>query len=183
MTAVRKKLMSVADFYDWAIEQPGRWELFEGEPVAMSPERVIHGDTIYRLARAVDDAVSKAGVPCRFIVDSAAVPISASSSYQPDLMICCGQSVSDDAVHVTDPTIVVEVLSPGNAIRDLRDKLQGYFLVPSINHYLIVDPDKEIIIQHQRGERDLVTRIVSAGLLRLNPPGIELELGAIFKTK
>ena len=32
----------------------------------------------------------------------------------------------------SDPVIVVEVLSPGNALTDLRDKLQGYFRIASI---------------------------------------------------
>jgi Uma2 family endonuclease len=73
------------------------------------------------------------------------------------------------------------VLSPGNAVTDLRDKLQGYFRVASIAHYLIVDPDKRIVIHHARGTGDAVsTRIVSDGALRLVPPGIEIGVGELF---
>jgi Uma2 family endonuclease len=73
------------------------------------------------------------------------------------------------------------VLSPGNAMTDLRDKLQGYFRVASIQHYLIVDPDKRIVIHHARGTGDVVgTRIVSEGILRLDPLGIELTVGELF---
>jgi Uma2 family endonuclease len=77
--------------------------------------------------------------------------------------------------------VVVEVLSPSNAMQDLRDKLQGYFRVPSIRHYLIVDPDKRLIIHHARGDGDLIaTRIVSDGALSLDPPGIELIAADLF---
>jgi hypothetical protein len=31
-------------------------------------------------------------------------------------------------------------------VKDLRDKLVGYFHVPSIVHYLIVDPDDRFVI-------------------------------------
>jgi Uma2 family endonuclease len=63
----------------------------------------------------------------------------------------------------------------------LRDKLQGYFRLPPIQHYLIVDPDKRIVIHHARASGDVVaTRIVSEGALRLEPPGIELVVGELF---
>jgi Uma2 family endonuclease len=181
MTALRKERMSVDDFIAWAGLQPERWELLDGVPMAMSPERVVHGDVKYRVARALDGAIASAKVPCRFVLDSAAVRIDARSLYQPDALVYCGEPVSGDALEIPNPIVVFEVLSPGNAATDLRDKLQGYFRVPSIQHYLIVDPDKHLVIHHARGEADLVTtRIVSDGTLRPDPPGIELAVGDLF---
>jgi Uma2 family endonuclease len=177
MTALRKQLMSVDEFVTWAKQQPERWELLDGLPVAMSPERVVHGDVKYRVARVLDGAIAKANVPCRFVLDSAAVRIDAGSLYQPDALVYCGEPVSPDALEIPDPVVVFEVLSPGNAATDLRDKLQGYFRVPSVQHYLIVDPDKRLVIHHARGEADVVaTRILSEGSIRLDPPGIELHV-------
>ena len=177
MTALPKHKMTVDEFLGWTVGQPGRWELFDGVPVAMSPERVIHGEVKYRVARALDAAIEKAGAPCRFVLDSAAVRIDAHRSYQPDALVYCGAPLPGDALEVPDPVIVVEVLSPSNAMQDLRDKLQGYFRVPSVQHYLIVDPDKRLIIHHARGDGDVIaTRIVSDGALSLDPPGIELTM-------
>src|SRR5580698_8110912 len=168
MVALRKEQMTVNEFLRWAKQQPEQWELLDGIPTEMSPERVIHGDTKYRAARTFDGAIAQARVPCRFVLDSAAVRIDARNSYQPDVLIYCGEPVAGDAVEVPNPVIVVEILSPGNAMTDLRDKLQGYFRVASIQHYLIADPDKRIVIHHARGTGDLVaTRIVSEGVLRL----------------
>jgi Uma2 family endonuclease len=181
MTALRKPLMSVDEFMVWADRQPERWELLEGVPAAMSPERVIHGETKYRIARALDEAIAKAGIPCRFVLDSAAVRIDAKNSYQPDVMVYCGEPVSGDALVIPNPLIVVEVLSPGNALKDLRDKLQGYFRVASVQHYLIADPDTRVVIHHARGRDDVVaTRIVSEGSVVLDPPGLTLPLSAVF---
>jgi Uma2 family endonuclease len=181
MTAVRKQLMSVDDFVAWAERQPERWELLDGIPLAMSPECVVHGDIKYRVARALDNAIARAKVPCRFVLDSAAVRIDARSLYQPDALVYCGEPVSGDALEIPNPVVVFEVLSPGNAATDLRDKLRGYFRVPSIQHYLIVDPDKRLVIHHVRSEADLVvTRIVSDGSLRLDPPGIDLPVDELL---
>ena len=181
MTALRKQEMSVDEFLAWAERQPGRWELVDGVPTAMSPERVIHGDTKYRLARVLDAAIAKTKVPCRFVLDSAAVRIDQRTLYQPDALVYCGEAVPGDALEIPNPVLVCEVLSPGNAMTDLRDKLQGYFRVASVAHYLIVDPDKRIVIHHARGTGDVVaTRIVSEGMLRLDPPGFEITVGELF---
>jgi Uma2 family endonuclease len=181
MTALRKQEMSVDDFLAWAERQPGRWELVDGVPTAMSPERVIHGDTKYRLARALDDAIAKTKAPCRFVLDSAAVRIDQRTLYQPDALVYCGEPVPGDALEIPNPVLVFEVLSPGNAITDLRDKLRGYFRIASVMHYVIVDPDKQIVIHHARGTGDVVaTRIVSEGSLRLHPPGLEIAVDELF---
>jgi Uma2 family endonuclease len=181
MTALRKQVMSAEEFIGWAAQQPEKWELFDGIPVAMSPERVVHGDTKYRVARSLDEAIVKAGKPCRFILDSAAVPIDTRNSYQPDVMVYCGEAVPGDTLAISNPIIVVEVLSPGNALRDLRDKLRGYFQVATIQHYLVVDPDKRLVIHHTRRHGDeVVTRFISDGAIALDPPGLTLALPDIF---
>ena len=181
MVALRKEQMTVNEFLPWARQQPERWELFDGVPMAMAPERVVHGDTKYRAARAFDSAIAKAKVPCRFVLDSAVVRVDARNSYQPDVLIYCGEAVPGDALEIPNPVIVVEVLSPSNAVTDLRDKLQGYFRVASIVHYLVIDPDKRLVIHHMRGHDDVVgTRIVTSGQIALEPPGLTIAVADLF---
>lgn len=181
MTALRKQPMTVQDFLAWAEGQPERWELYDGVPVAMAPERLVHGRTKRRVSRAFEDAITAARAACESVLDSVAVPVSASSSYQPDLLVYCGPALPGDTIAIRDPVIVVEVLSPGNAMKDLRDKLQGYFRVASVKHYLIVDPDKRIVIHHARAEGDAITtRIIGSGTIVLDPPGLAVEAGDLF---
>ena len=107
--------------------------------------------------------------------------IDGKNSYQPDVLVYCGEPLPGDALEVPNAVVVVEVLSPGNAITDLRDKLQGYFRVPSILHYLIIDPDKRLVIHHARGRDDTVaTRIVTSGQITLEPPGLSLAVADLF---
>jgi Uma2 family endonuclease len=180
MTALRQNLMTVEQFYAWAHNRPERWELLDGEAVPMSPGRVIHGQTKYRVASALDGAIAKAGLPCHMLLDGVAVEIDVRNSYQPDVLVYCGETASPDALVVRNPVIVVEVLSPSNALKDLRDKLQGYFRVPSIQHYLIADPDKRIVIHHARAQDAIATRIVSEGDIALEPPGLSFTVLSLF---
>ena len=183
MTALRKHKMTVDDFLAWAPTQEGRWELFDGVPVAMSPESVIHGRVKLRVANALERAI-QAAAPCLARLCSTALGFGSigTAAINRTRSSDCGAVLPDDALEVPNPVVVVEVLSPSNAMKDLRDKLQGYFCVPSIVHYLIVDPDKRIVIHHARGSGDAIaTRIVSDGSFRLDPPGIELAVPDLFR--
>ena len=173
--------MTVDEFLVWAETQPGRWELYDGVPVEMSSERAIHGRVKYLVARAFERAIERTGVPCQFLLDSVAVRIDRHRSYQPDVLVHCGEAVPDDAVEVPNPIVVVEVLSPSNAMKGLRDKLVGYFQVRSIVHYLIVDPDDRLVIHHARGTDAIATRIVRNGSsLVLDPPSLKMAVAEFF---
>ncbi|MFZ1102703.1 MAG: Uma2 family endonuclease [Hyphomicrobiaceae bacterium] len=173
--------MTVDEFLAWAEVQDGRWELFDGVPVAMSPERAIHGRVKLRVTNALERAIEAAGLPCQALLDSVAVRIDRHRSYQPDALVYCGAPVPDSTLEASNPIVVVEVLSPSNAMKDLRDKLVGCFLVPSIRHYLIVDPDSRLVIHHARGNGDAIaTQIVNDRPLKLDPPGIELAVADLF---
>ncbi|MGO8953625.1 MAG: hypothetical protein ACLPWS_06300 [Rhodomicrobium sp.] len=53
--------------------------------------------------------------------------------------------------------------------------------MPSIQHYLVADLERRLILHHKRGEAGtVVTAIVRDGALRLDPPGTEISVGDIF---
>jgi Uma2 family endonuclease len=74
------------------------------------------------------------------------------------------------------------VLSRSTAKRDRTDKLAGYFKVPSIVHYLLIDPARSEIIWHRRAAGGAIQPpvVVREGSLALDPPGIELAVAEIF---
>ncbi|MEZ5890439.1 MAG: Uma2 family endonuclease [Xanthobacteraceae bacterium] len=86
-------------------------------------------------------------------------------------MVYCGAKVAPSAVEVPNPVIVVEVLSPSTRDIDLSVKLADYFRVPSVAHYLIVDPEKpRRHPSRPKRKRTILTRIVTAGDIVLDPP-------------
>jgi Uma2 family endonuclease len=131
MTALRKQLMTADEFLVWAERQTDQWELFDGTPVAMSPERVIHGDVKYRVARALDLAIAKSGIPCRFVLDSAAVRIDARSLYQPDALVYCGEPVSGSAVEIANPVVVSRFFLPATRRPTCATSCRAIFVYPA----------------------------------------------------
>ena len=93
----------------------------------------------------------------------------------------CGERLHDDAVVIDDPVVVVEVLSPSTRGRDAGAKLEDYFRLPSVRHYLIVKTDSRSVIHHRRGasEGELLTRVTAVGELVLDPPGLSLPVDSI----
>jgi Uma2 family endonuclease len=175
------KLMTVDEFLIWAEGREGRWELHDGVPVMMSPERVVHNRSKLRAAIALQDALGAAGLPCEVFTDGLAIRIDARMILEPDASVVCGPRRSDDAIAVNDPTIVLEVLSAGTAAIDHGRKLSGYFSLPSVEHYLILDPERRVVIHHKRGSADAIeTRVLSEGAVKLNPPGFEVVVEALF---
>jgi len=174
MTAQPKPRMTVSEFLAWAVAQPrGRYELVRGEVVAMAPERVRHNLVKLAVARALGDAVAQNGLPCTVFTDGMTVVIDNETSREPDAAVQRGVVADLDTMILEAPLIVVEVASPSSERDDTGDKLVEYFSVPSIRHYLIVNPQKNVVIHHARNESgEIATRILSDGEIRLEPPGI-----------
>lgn len=175
--------MDAEAFVAWAMDQPaGRYELVDGEVVAMAPERVVHNRIKARAWRALDDAVRAAGLPCQAFTDGMAVRVDDGLVFEPDASLRCGPPLDDDAVVFDDPLVVVEVLSPGTRGVDAGKKLGGYFLLPSVRHYVMLDPGPRTAIHHARAEDGAIaTAILRDGALRLDPPGIAIPLAALFE--
>jgi Uma2 family endonuclease len=81
---------------------------------------------------------------------------------------------------LTNPVIVVEVLSPSAQSVDSSEKLADYFRVPSIQHYLIVRARKQEIIHHWLSGQEIASRPVNVGSIRLDPPGIVLDVAEVY---
>jgi Uma2 family endonuclease len=173
--------MTVDQFLAWAESEEGRYELYNGQVYAMAPERSAHALMKFAVQAALADGIRKAGLPCIMYPDGMTVRITEKTAHEPDALVYCGSPLPRDALEVPSPVIVVEVLSPSTRRIDATKKLAGYFSLPSVHHYLIADPDGPPLIHHQRqGDGTILTRLVSEGALRLDPPGFEIAVGQLF---
>jgi Uma2 family endonuclease len=195
--------MTAEEFMVWAEAQPreaGKFELWDGEvimtrgpsdgPLELQSERSQHWEAKGIIFAAFRDAIKQAKLPCHAVVDGASVKLLSLGQtakgkdkvVEPDVLVYCGAKVRRDELSVPNPLIVVEVLSPGTANFVATGKMDGYFKHPSIQHYLVVNADKPLVVHHQRGADDAwSTRIISSGRIMLDPPGLEVDLTEFFE--
>jgi Uma2 family endonuclease len=168
------------EFHRWAETQTRRYERVAGEPVAMSPERVGHARIKSRVWAALDRAIQAADLPCEALPDGVTVEVDDGTDYEPDAIVNCGPKLPEDAIAATNPVIVVEVLSPATQSIDVADKLADYFRIASVQHYLIFRARRREVIHHRRAGIEIVTKIINLGTIRLEPPGITIDLADIY---
>ena len=132
---------TVADWAGWE----GRWELIHGAPYDMTPApNVEHQRTSFRLAVAIGNALEAAkrshGGGCEAFHAPIDLYIPGEQSvYQPDLVIVCDPALITPRGIEGVPDLVVEILSPSTALRDLNHKRRAYEAA-GVPEYLIVNP-------------------------------------------
>jgi Uma2 family endonuclease len=147
----------------------------------MAPERARHNLVKGEVFLALKNAVKRAGLPCVVFPDGMAVVIDNEHVREPDASVQCGVATNLDSTVLDAPSIVVEVTSPSSERGDTGEKLVEYFSVPSIYHYLIVNPVKKVVIHHARAQNgDISTRIASSGVIELTPPGRKVPVSELL---
>jgi len=183
MNMALRKPLSVEDYLAWADAQAERHrtELINGQIVAMAPERIKHAKVKLSVAIALRAAVVRSRLPCHVLADGPTVRIDDHTAYEPDALVYCGQELPGESLVVPNPLIVVEVLSPTTMHTDTSAKLIGYFKLPSVHHYLIVDPDACTVEHHARAADGTVSaNRVTSGPIRLDPPELSINVAEIF---
>jgi Uma2 family endonuclease len=173
--------MTRSEYLAWAKQQPaGRFERIDGVIVAMAPERVEHNDRKMLTWLALRRAVREAGVPCHVVGDGMTVEVG-DSDYEPDAILYCGERLVAGTTTVSNPLVVVEVLSPATSATDRAWKLREYFRLPSVRHYLIMWADRQQIVHHQRDDAGTIgTTVLTDGEISLVPPGISVAVAEVY---
>lgn len=175
--------LTVDEFLEWAVRQEkGRYELFEGRVVMQQPQTWRHAELRVHIYNLLVAAVERAGVPYFAAPDGMTVRISEDEAFEPDALVAALPKPAELDLEIPNPVLVVEVLSPSSVKRDLADKLAGYSKVPSIEHYLVLDPEEREVIWYRRtpGTGLQPPTPVREGTLELDPPGITLAVADIF---
>ena len=160
-------------FLEWARDYDGdaKCELIDGYVNAMAPERTRHSVVKGEAFAALRDALRSAGSSCRAYVDGPGVRIDDIKTFVPDVVIDCGPPPPGDGMVVERPVVVVEVLSPSSRSMDIVAKRRAYFTLPSVAHYLVLDPETRTVMHFTGPEGP--ARDVGAKLA-LDPPGVEV---------
>ncbi len=119
---------------------------------------------------------------CRIHKTDMKLRVETSAFYYPDVMVVCDKEESDPYFE-TEPCILVEVLSPSTKHIDVREKMLGYKRLPSLQTYLIVDPES-LFVRHLWRDDEGEWRqqdVTGSGDLNMQCLGTPLKLSQIYR--
>ena len=160
-----------------------RHEFLNGEVWAMAGGTPEHA----ALALAVGSELREAlrGKPCRaYSADLRVRIVETGLSTYPDVSVVCGsiETAADDQDAVTNPTLLVEVLSESTARHDRGAKAAHYRRIPSLREYVFVSQAEPRIEVHRRTEagRWELLEARPGETIELASLGVRLDVAAIY---
>lgn len=138
MQAAEQLHFSAEDFLVWEATQTEKHEFIAGEVFAMTGARQDHvlvsGNIYAGLKQRLRDT------PCRaYIADMKLRVAAADAFFYPDVMVSCHPEDRAAKQFLSQPTVIVEVLSESTADYDRGGKFVAYRKLASLKEYLIVD--------------------------------------------
>lgn len=125
-----------ADYQSWPDDE--RWEIIDGAPHPMAPApSTKHQSVAGNIFSALSNLLR--GKSCRPFMAPTDVKLSDLNVVQPDILVVCDPARITPTHIEGAPDVVVEVLSPATAARDLRQK-KALYERSSVREYVVVDP-------------------------------------------
>ena len=178
MSNVAEQLMSLDEFLAWERDQPERYEYAGGVVTMMTGGSAAHVTIAMNLAFALRHALR--GTGCRPFGSDMKVIANHTVRY-PDISVIC-RPVGDRENHLSDPVVIIEVISPSTEREDRGRKKFDYFATPSIRQYAIIEQDERLIDLYTRtGDRWTDEIIEGDAVLNLSSIGVEVSLDVIYE--
>lgn len=182
------KTYSYADYLKWTFED--RLELIKGKIFKMTPApNLYHQDISAVISNEIFNYLK--GKPCKVYTAPFDVRLPRKTDnanekiytvVQPDICVVCDLSKLDKRGCIGAPDIVIEILSPGNNQKELRNKYEVYE-ESGVSEYWIISPQDETFLKYTLvGGLYQPSRLMATGDIVTTPvlPGFELNLETVF---
>ena len=160
-----------------------RHEFWNGDIYAMGGGSPAHAVLAMAIGSALIPQLRGGG--CRVYSSDLMVRVKASGlATYPDVTVVRGALEVDprSSNTVTNPTVLVEVLSESTSAYDRGEKLEEYKTIESLEAVLLVSQTSRRIEVHRRGPRGFSTEILTAGqVCPLECTGAQLDIDAIYE--
>ncbi len=182
MVRVAERSKMTADEYlAWEREQPVRHEFYHGEVFAMAGASMRHNALCGRVIEFF--GVQLRGRCVVLTSDQRVVAAQRNRYVYPDVSVVCGPMVAEPGTNdvLSNPAILVEVLSSTTEQYDRGLKWEGYQRIESLTDYVLVS-QAEPRIEHFRRDRTRtwVYQFAGAGEQLALSNGGELDVDALF---
>jgi Uma2 family endonuclease len=179
--------MLIAEYLEREFHAPTRSEFVDGELLDMAgarePHILIVGNTLWLIRSALE------GKPCRVYSTELRVRIKHRPRYRyPDLAILCSPTEFDESdarkMSVTNPRVIIEVLSDSTEREDRGRKFHDYRSIDSFEEYLLISQDEPRVESFRKqpdGDWKITTWDGRDSVARIDSLAIDLPLKKVYE--
>jgi len=156
MTVKRQKKNKMTQGEYLALERSSldiKHEFFDGDVFAMVGAGINHNRININLAGELRNRFKADNSPCEVLSNDMRVKIENNYTY-PDIVIFCGDAQFEDNKFdtLTNPVIIIEILSDSTEAFDRGDKFTYYRAIPALKEYILVSQKKYHVEQYIRSD-------------------------------
>jgi Uma2 family endonuclease len=140
--------VSPADYLSMERETLHKHEYYRGEVFAMSGASIHHNDVFSNLFGYLSSKLK--GKNCKPYGSDLRIHIPLNTLYTyPDISIICGKPETTDNSFdtITNPSVIIEILSPSTKSYDRGDKFNLYRQIPTLQEYILIDSET-VSVEH-----------------------------------
>jgi Uma2 family endonuclease len=186
MAVMQKKrsIFSLAEYFAQEEQAEDRSEFYEGEIFAMAGGTANHNLITINVTASLRDALRNK--PCKAFMADMRLLVKRRQLYTyPDVMVICGplQYAPGRNDTVTNPVLIVEVLSPSTEAYDRGKKFEFYRTIDSLKEYVLADQSRLYVERHRPlglGRWEMTAFTAPEDMLALESVDVELTLAAVY---
>ena len=158
-------------------------EYYKGQIYAMAGASLTHVTIVSNFTAELRQALR--GGTCVAVSSDLRLRVSFAGLYTyPDVIVICGQvRYADDKSHtITNPTVIIEVLSPSTEAHDRGFKFAQYRKIDSLHEYVLVSQSEPRVEKfHRRGEQWVLSECVGIeAVCELESVNCRIQLAEIY---
>ena len=171
-----------ADYLQVEDDSSVKHEFFNGEIYAMAGGTPEHAAVTAAVIGALSEQLK--GGSCRVYTSDLRIRVLATGlATYPDVSVVCGELERDPENHlaVTNPKLLVEVLSDSTAAYDRGEKLEQYKRIASLQAVLLFSQTSRRVELHERTERGWRTEVFTDDQkVPVASIGVQLALASLY---
>ncbi len=143
---------SIAEYLASEEKSLEKHEYYQGEIFAMAGASIEHNEIVSNTHIAIGSFLSKTG-KCKIYPSDLKIHIEANSLFTyPDLSIICSkiETLENHKDIVTNPSVIVEVLSPSTQDYDRGGKFKLYRDIPSLKEYILISSTEMLVEKYDK---------------------------------
>jgi len=183
--AYGKSKFTIEEYLEFEKTSEEKYEYYQGEIFAMSGSKVPHNTISVNIIAALKQKLK--GKSCQPFNSDQRIYIPENSLFTyPDISIICGAiiTLNDDDWNILNPSVIIEVLSPGTKDYDRGGKFKLYRDIPTLKEFILVDSETvniEAFRINDRGYWELEEYKETGTALLIKTIGVAISVEEIYE--